>query len=159
LTFGCSIKNGLKKIIQQGRIVMNNQVSNNVVSRPSDSSDTIAMMLEIIFGFFGILGMGWLYAGNVPIAAVLFVGFLIVAFVEMAIATATLGIAACLIVPFNLAVAVISGLRARDHVRNTGAHGSIAYVIVGIVVGAVVICGGFTLLFGGLAALGSISPQ
>lgn len=136
---------------------MNNQVSNNVVSRPSDSSDTIAMILEILFGFFGIMGMGWLYAGNIPIAVVLFVGFLVVAFIEMAIATATLGIAACLIVPFNLAVAIISGLRARDHVRNTGANGSIAYVILAIVVGAVVICGGFMLFFGGLAALGSMS--
>ena len=135
---------------------MNNQVGNNVVSRPSDSSDTIAMMLEIIFGFFGILGMGWLYAWNVPIAAVLFVGFLIVAFIEVAVATATLGIALCLIVPFNLAVAVISGLRARDHVRNTGAHGSIAYVVLGIVVGVVVICGGLMLFFGGLAALGAV---
>jgi hypothetical protein len=134
---------------------MNNQVSNNVVSRPSDSSDTIAMMLEIIFGFFGILGMGWLYAGNIPIAVLAFVGFLVVVFIEMAIATATLGIAACLIVPFNLAVAVISGLKARDHVRNTGARGSIAYVILGIVLGVVVICGGFLLFFGGLAALGS----
>jgi len=138
---------------------MNNQVSSNVVSRPADSSDTIAMMLEILFGFFGILGMGWLYAGNIPMAAILFVGFLIVVFIEMAIATATLGIAACLIVPFNLAVAIISGLRARDHVRNTGAHGSVTYVILGIVVGVVVICGGLTLFFGGLAALGNISPQ
>ena len=136
---------------------MNNQVSNNVVSKPSDSSDTIAMVLEIIFGFFGILGMGWLYAGNVPIAIALFVIFLIVAFIEMAIATATLGIAACLIFPFNLAVAIISGLRARDYVRNSGAHGSIAYVIIGIVVGVVVICGGFMLLFGGLAALGNLN--
>ena len=136
---------------------MHSQMSNNVVSRPSDSSDTIAMTLEIIFGFFGILGMGWLYAGNIPIAVVLFVGFLIVAFIEMAIATATLGVAACLIIPFNLAIAIISGLRARDHVRNTGTHGSIAYVILGIVVGVVVICGGLMLFFGGLAALGNIS--
>jgi hypothetical protein len=136
---------------------MNNPVSNNVVSRPSDSSDTIAMILEILFGFFGIMGMGWLYAGNVTVAVVLFVGFLVVAFIEMAIGTATLGIAACLIVPFNLAVAIISGLRARDHVRNTGANGSIVYVILAIVVGAVVICGGFMLFFGGLAALGSMS--
>ena len=136
---------------------MNNQVHNHVVSVPSDSSDTIAMMLEIVFGFFGIMGMGWLYAGNIPVAVMAFVGFLIVAFIEMGIATATLGIAACLIIPFNLAVAIVSGLRARDFVRNTGAHGSVIYVVLGIVVGAVIICGGLMLFFGGLTALGNLS--
>jgi hypothetical protein len=134
---------------------MSNQVRYNTISRPSDSSDAIAMMLEIIFGFFGIMGMGWLYAGNILVAVIVFVGFLIVAFIEIAIAAATLGIAACLIVPFNLAVAVISGLRARDYVRNTGAHGSVVYVILGIILGVLVICGGIVLFFGGLAALGN----
>lgn len=132
---------------------MSNQVNNSVVSPSSDSSDTIAMMLEIIFGIFGILGMGWLYAGNIPIAIAAFVVFLIVAFIEMAITTATLGIAACLILPVNLAIAVISGLRARDYVRNTGAQGSVLYVVIGIILGIVILCGGLMLFFGGLSAL------
>jgi len=132
---------------------MSNQVNNNVVSPSSDSSDTIAMILEIIFGIFGILGMGWLYAGNIPVSIAVFVVFLIVAFIEMAIATATLGIAACLILPVNLAIAVVSGLRVRDYVRNTGAHGSVLYVIIGIILGIVVLCGGLMLFFGGLSAL------
>lgn len=134
---------------------MSNQVNNRVVSPSSDSSDTIAMVLEIIFGVFGILGMGWLYAGNIPVAIIAFVGFLIVAFIEIAIATATLGIAACLILPVNLAIAVISGLKARDYVRNTGAHGSVVYVIIGIILGIVILCGGLVLFFGGLSILSS----
>ncbi len=72
---------------------------------------------------------------------------------HIAIATATLGFAGCFILPFNIAVAVISGLKARDYVRNTGAHGSILYVIVAVVLGAIVLCGGLNLLFGGLSAL------
>lgn len=135
---------------------MSNQVDNNIASSASDSSDTIAMMLEIIFGFFGILGMGWLYAGNIPVAVGAFIGFMIVVFIELAIATATLGIAACLIIPVNLGIAVISGLRARDYVRNTGANGSVAYVILGIILGVIIICGGIILFFGGLAALWEI---
>lgn len=131
---------------------MNNQVHTNV-SSPSDSSDTIAMVLEIIFGIFGMLGMGWLYAGNILVAVAAFVGFIIVAFIELAIATATLGLAGCFIIPFNLAVAVVSGLKARDYVRNTGAHGSMLYVILGIVIGVIVLCGGLSLFFGGLSAV------
>lgn len=129
-------------------------LSTNPAGRPaSDSSDTIAMLLEIIFGFFGILGMGWLYAGNFPIAILVFIGFLIVVFIEFFVMTITVGIAACIIIPVNLAVAVISGLRARDYVRNSGAQGSILYVIIGIFLGAIIICGGIFMFFGGLSFL------
>ena len=121
----------------------------------SDSSDTIAMVIEIVFGFFGILGMGWLYAGNFPIAIGAFIGYAIVIFIETAVAGLTLGFALCIIIPINLVIIVVSGIRARDYVRNSGASGSILYLVLGFIVGAVVICGGITLLTGGLSALGS----
>lgn len=136
---------------------MNNPNQPNTPSYPSDSSDTIAMVLEIIFGIFGILGMGWLYAGNIPVAIAVFIGFIIVAFVELAIATVTLGTAACCIIPINIAIAIISGLRARDYVRNSGARGSILYVVIGVVVGGSIFCIGAVVIFGGLAALGELS--
>ena len=122
-------------------------------SRSSDSADAIAMVVEIIFGLFGVLGMGWLYAGNLPYAIAAFVGYGILVFIEVAIITATLGFAACVAIPLNIAIAVISGLRARDYVRNTGASGSLVVLLIGIIVGIAVICGGITLFFGGLAAL------
>lgn len=125
---------------------MSDQFQANNISSPADSSDTIAMILEIVFGFFGILGMGWLYAGNIPVAIGAFVGFLIVALIEIFIATITLGFAACFIVPFNLVIAIISGLRARDYMRNTGAPGSVLYVVIGVLAGAAAICGGFFMI-------------
>ena len=129
----------------------------NEASKPisSDSSDTIALIIEIVFGFFGILGMGWLYAGNISIAVLAFVGFAILVFIEAAIATGTLGLALCLIIPFNLVIAAVSAFRVRDYVRNSGATGSILYLVLGIVIGSIIICGGLTVFFGGLAALGS----
>ena len=136
---------------------MSNQFQNHqMVTSPSDSSDTIAMMLEIVFGIFGILGMGWLYAGNIPVAIGAFVGFLILALIEMAIATLTLGFAACFILPVNLSIAVVSGIKARDYVRNTGAHGSVMYVILGVVLGVLILCVGFMLFAGLLSALGPL---
>ena len=119
----------------------------------SDSSDTIAMIIEIIFGLFGILGMGWLYASNLSLAIAAFIGFAILVFIEAAIVGATLGFALCIIIPFNLAVAVVSGLRVRDYVRNTGVTGSIVHLVVGLVIGGMIMCGGLsllTLVFGGL---------
>ena len=129
---------------------MNQQQS---VPVQSDSSDIIAMIVEVVFGLFGILGMGWLYAGNFPIAIAVFIGFAIIIFLEAVAATATVGIAFCLIIPVNLAILVISGFRVRDYVRRVGASGSILYLILGFIVGSIVICGGIILLTGGLTAL------
>ena len=119
----------------------------------SDSSDTIAMIIEIVFGLFGILGMGWLYAGNLAMAIGAFIGFVILVFIELAIITVTAGLAVCLIAPLNLVITIVSGLRARDYVRSSGTRGSIVNLIIGIIAGVVVICGGITLFFGGLGAL------
>lgn len=122
----------------------------------SDSSDTIAMVVEILFGLFGILGMGWLYAGNIGISLLVFFGFAVVVFIETFVASITFGIAACVIIPLNIAIAVISGMRARDYVRNSGAKGSVVYLLIGLVVGGAVICGGIFLLLmlgGALEAL------
>ena len=127
---------------------------NQITPTKADSSDTIAMIIEIVFGLFGILGMGWLYAGRVPVAIGAFIGFVILVFIEIAIITVTAGLAACLIFPLNLAITIVSGLRARDYVRSSGATGSLVNLIVGIIVGVIVICGGITIFFGGLAALG-----
>ena len=107
------------------------------------------MIIESVF--FGILGMGWLYAENIAVGITVFVGFSTLLFIE--VATATIGIALCVIIPLNIALAVVSGLRVRDHMRNTGKSGSVLHVIVGIIVGVLVMCGGITLAFGGLAVL------
>lgn len=112
----------------------------------SDSSDTIALLVEIIFGFFGILGMGWLYAGNFLTSIILFVGFAIIIFIEAAVLVASLGLLGCLIVPINLVIAIISGFRVRDYVRNSGESGSFVRLILGLVIGVVIVCGGLTAL-------------
>lgn len=127
--------------------------SNQTAPMRTDSTDVIAMIVEIVFGLFGILGMGWLYAGNIPVAIGAFIGYVVLVFIEIAIITVSFGLAACIIVPLNLVITIVSGLRARDYVRSSGASGSIVNVIIGIVLGVVVICGGITLFFGGLGAL------
>jgi hypothetical protein len=103
-------------------------------------------LVEIIFGFFGILGMGWLYAGNFLTSIILFVGFAIIVFIEAAFLVASFGLLGCLIVPINLVIAIISGFRVRDYVRNSGVSGSFVRLILGLVIGVVIVCGGLTIL-------------
>jgi len=119
-----------------------------------DSSDVIAMILEIIFGIFGALGMGWLYAGRILMAIGVFVGFLIIVLFEIFLVTSTrsLGIAVCFS-PINLAIVVVSGIRARDYVRNTSARGSIVRVVL-----AMVMLGGVVLGVSFLVYLLMVTP-
>ncbi|NLF64053.1 MAG: hypothetical protein GX579_05565 [Chloroflexi bacterium] len=117
------------------------------------SDDTIAMVLEIVFGLFGILGLGWFYAGNLAVGIAAFVGFYILVMAELAVGIASFGLAACLIVPINLVAVIFSGLKARDYVRNTGARGNILYPIIALFVGLFALCGGTLLFFGSLGAL------
>ena len=110
----------------------------------SESTDTIALIIEIVFGLFGILGVGWLYAGNFVAALLVFVGFMVLVAIEAFLAFVTFGLAACFIAPLNIAVAIISGLRVRDYVRETGAKGAfgnLLFVLVAIGVIAAIIIG------------------
>lgn len=124
--------------------------------KQSDSSDSIALILEIVFGFFGILGTGWLYAGNITIGLAALIGYLVLIGIETAGIFVTFGLAGCIVVPLNIAIVVVSGIKARDYVRNTGAQGNALYVVLGVAGGLLVLCLGFaaiTLFFGGLGAL------
>ena len=56
-----------------------------------------------------------------------------------------------LIIPFNLAIVIISGIRARDYVRRTNAKGSFLYVVFAII--AVIVTACFVLV--GIYYLGS----
>ena len=116
------------------------------MSNQESSDSQIAQAVEAIFGLFGILGMGWLYAGNIGVSIAIFLGYAVLAFIEFWIALATLGIASCVIFPLNLTILIVSSYKVRDYVRSTGAKGSITNLIIGLVIGAVVVCGGFALI-------------
>lgn len=131
-----------------------------------DSSDTIAMVIEIVFGVFGILGMGWIYVGNYIVGIGLFVGWLVVLFVGMLIptlfTTVTAGLGAfsyCCLPPLSIMGAIISGLRLRDYVRNTGARGNVAHLIVAIIVALLLFCLAIAIPLFALGGLAVISES
>jgi len=110
------------------------------------------MIIEIVFGIFGLMGMGWLYVGNFLYAILIFAGFFILLLIEVGVITLTFGICACLFLPLNIVIAVVSGLRVRDHVRQTNAKGSVLYVIIAASIGFLLICG-LLVALGGFAAI------
>lgn len=126
----------------------------------SDSTDTIAMIIEIVFGLFGILGVGWLYVGNFLVGGMLFIGWFLalgaVVLLLTVFSAVTLGLGsviACCIPPVGIAIAFISGLRVRDHVRNTGARGNILFLIIPALIGCGVISFIAITIYGALGAV------
>lgn len=88
-----------------------------------------ALALEIIFGLFGILGVGHAYTGRLALGIALFIGWLVILSVFAGVSLATLGFALCLIAPITIAVPIISGIQARTYarrVRATGNWGAVA---------------------------------
>jgi hypothetical protein len=58
----------------------------------ADSSDSIAMIVEIVFALFGILGMGWLYAGNFLVSILAFAAYAILVFIEAGVIAVSLAV-------------------------------------------------------------------
>jgi hypothetical protein len=124
------------------------------------------MIIEIVFGLFGLMGLGWIYAGNFAVGVGLFMGWFIlilIALLSPTVLTAvSLGLGAftyvclCCLPPLGLAVAVASGLRLRDYVRNTQASGNVMYLVAAAVFGFLLICVSAVVLVSVLGGVGVV---
>ena len=91
------------------------------------------MFLEIIFGIFGILGIGHVYTCRVLMGIAMMVGWWIYISAAVAITSLTVGIAGCIFGPLYIAVPIISGIQARTYMRKRGGTGN--WLPVGLVAG------------------------
>jgi pSer/pThr/pTyr-binding forkhead associated (FHA) protein len=120
----------------------------------TDSTDTITQFIETIFGIFGLVGVGWLYVGNFKRGFATLIGFMVLLMIEIPIIIFSAGLCGCIIWPLNISAVVISGLQARDYVRQTGAKGTVLNVVLAVVGGyiAIAVLILFFFSFIGLAA-------
>ncbi len=130
------------------------------ISPEVEGAGNTALILEIIFGIFGLLGIGHVYTNRTALGIGLMVGWWIYIVIAATISSLTLGIAACIFVPLSLVIPIISGVQARTYARQnveTGNWGSVAKVAGGgclLVVLSIVL---IFVIFGGLAALFSLA--
>ena len=94
-----------------------------------------ARIIEIVFSFFSIFGTGWLYTGNYTAGIIgMVVSSLIVFPIEMAIISGTAGICACLFLPVNIGIGILSGNNARAWaLTNRRTQGSVLHLVIGLV--------------------------
>ncbi len=96
----------------------------NQVPPETQASATTSMVLEIVFGFFTLMGVGHVYTGRVGLGILLMIGWWIFIGVSGFISTLTLGIGACLFIPLYIALPIISGVQASSYMKRKGGTGS-----------------------------------
>lgn len=69
---------------------------------PKDKS--IALILELLPGFFGFLGFGWIYSGNTNTGVLLLAGMIVWSIIAVGLVVLTGGLACFCTLPINLAV-------------------------------------------------------
>ena len=126
------------------------------ISPETEGAASVSLWLEIIFGIFGLLGVGHVYTGRIALGIVAMVVWWAYIAIATTITAGTLGLAACLFGPLYLAVPVISGIQASTYMKQRGGTGSwqsVAIVAGGgclLVIVAIVV---FGFVLGGLAAV------
>ena len=78
-------------------------------------SKTTAIVLEIVFGIFGIFGIGWFYAGNKRAAAWWFFGMLVYLILQIFLFIATVTLASCVMYPLQLCILGVDVYRLNDY--------------------------------------------
>ncbi|GIV90276.1 MAG: hypothetical protein KatS3mg055_2794 [Chloroflexus sp.] len=102
------------------------------ISPETEGAASIARWLEILFGIFGLLGVGHVYTGRIAVGIIAMVVWWIYMGVAVTISALTAGLASCLFGPLYLAVPIISGIQASTYMKQRGGTGS--WQSVGIVV-------------------------
>ncbi|NLE99564.1 MAG: hypothetical protein GX601_01155 [Anaerolineales bacterium] len=70
----------------------------------------VALLLEIVGGMFGVLGLGWIYAGRPGLGVTLLVGYWLLDWaVGLALSIVTVGAWCCIWPAQNLVLAALSG--------------------------------------------------
>ena len=123
-------------------------------SPETEGAATTALWLEIIFGFFGFLGVGHTYGGRTLLGISLMGAWWVYIVIESFAATFTVGLSLCLTIPLHIAVPIISGIQARTQIKKVNGTGNwppVGMVVGGgclslILIGGVIL--GITLLLG-----------
>jgi hypothetical protein len=83
----------------------------------SAKDKSLALILEILPGLFGILGIGWIYAGNTTAGLIWLIAFLFWDVIAVTIAVFTVGIGILCTFPINILCIVISVVSLNNYTK------------------------------------------
>ena len=79
---------------------------------------SLAIVLEVVPGLFGLLGIGWIYSGFTSAGIAWLVGFLIWNIIALVICIFTVGVGCLCTLPVNLVVLVASVMALNSQIQN-----------------------------------------
>lgn len=85
---------------------------------PKDRS--IALILEILPGLFGLLGFGWIYAGNAGAGIAWLLGMLVWTGIAAVIAFFSIGVSLICTLPVSIAMIIISTVMLNNYTKQHG---------------------------------------
>jgi hypothetical protein len=93
---------------------MNNNLPNS--ARPLKDR-SIALILEILPGLFGLFGFGWIYSGNTNTGILWLVGVLVWDFFAFFLVSLTAGFGCLLTLPVNIILVVVSATSLNTYTK------------------------------------------
>lgn len=87
-----------------------------IVQQKQDNS-TLAIILEVICGIFGIYGIGWLVSGNTSTGLIFLIGGFVWLAVAIVLSILTLGIGLICIWPIDLAIMITSVIMLSNRLK------------------------------------------
>lgn len=84
----------------------------------SNNKATIAAIIELIGGYFGLLGFGWMYGGDLLRGILILFGYMILLGVGGFLVGITFGLLGLIFVPLYIIVPIISAFKVHQFVNS-----------------------------------------
>lgn len=78
------------------------------------SKPSIAVIIELVGGYLGLLGLGWVYAGDVLRGILILVGYFILLSVGGFLVAITFGLLGLIFVPLYIGAPIISAIKVHQ---------------------------------------------
>ncbi len=85
-----------------------------------NDNKTLAIILEIVGGIFGIFGIGWLVAGKTKVGLPLLIGSFVWAIIEIIGTIVTLGFGLLCFFPIDIIALIVSAIMLNNSFNNPG---------------------------------------
>ena len=84
----------------------------------SNNKATIAVILELVGGYFGLLGFGWMYGGDLLKGILILFGYMILLGISGFLVAITFGLLGLIFVPLYIIVPIVSAFKVHQFIKS-----------------------------------------
>jgi hypothetical protein len=83
----------------------------------SNNKSMVAAIIELIGGYFGLLGLGWVYGGDLGRGLLILIGYFILLGIGGTLTTLSFGLLGLIFVPLYIVAPIISAIKVYQFVN------------------------------------------